>query len=346
LLFDFPTQEEAILETCPDLYTLMKKLFLQLFKEKVLNDRMDHKDLLIGIVFLLQSTVGILGNFSLLFCYLIHYYTEQTLKTTDLLLTHLFTANSLIILSKGFLYTMGAFGIKDFINDFGCKFLMYIARLGRGMSIGTTCLLSVFQAITLSPGNSFGLCLKVKAPKHIGLFTSLCWIHYMSVNIIFPMYKYNKGNSNNLTRKSDMRYCSTSGHDDFTSSLYTALFVLPEILFSVIIVWSTSSMIITLYRHKQRVQHIRSTRVSSRTSPESKATYRIMALVSTFIGFYALSSILQGLIALIYNPGWWLMNINAIVSMCFPTLGPFVMKRNSKTHNLTTEKTKKKQLKG
>ncbi|XP_059110849.1 vomeronasal type-1 receptor 2-like [Peromyscus eremicus] len=290
---------------------------------------MDHKDLLIGIVFLLQSTVGILGNFSLLSCYLIHYYTEQTLKTTDLLLTHLFTANSLIILSKGFLYTMRAFGIKDFNNDFGCEFLLYIARLGRGMSIGTTCFLSVFQAITISPGSSFGLCLKVKASKHIGLYTSCCWIHYMSVNMVFPMYRYTKGNSNNLTHKSIINYCSTSGHDDLANSLYTAFFVLPEILFSVIIVWSSSSMVIILYRHKQRVQHIRSTSVSSRTSPESKATHRIMALVLTFIGFYALSSVLQGFIALIYNPGWWLMNITAIISMCFPTLGPFVMSHDS-----------------
>ncbi|XP_028719131.1 vomeronasal type-1 receptor 4-like [Peromyscus leucopus] len=290
---------------------------------------MDHKDLTIGIVFLLQSTVGIVGNFSLLSCYLIHYYTEQTLKTTNLILTHMFTANSMIILSKGLLHTMRAFGVVGFLNDFGCEFLLYIQRLGRAMSIGTTCFLSVFQAITISPGNSFWLCLKVKAPKHIGLFTSLCWIHYMSINMVFPVYMYTTGNSNNLTHKRGLKYCSTSGHDDLGSSLYATFFVLPEILFSVIIVWSSSSMVVILYRHKQRVWHIHSTNVSSRTSPESKATHRIMALVSTFIGFYALSSILQGCIALIYKPGWWLVNITAIISMCFPTLGPFVVSWDS-----------------
>ncbi|XP_028717373.1 vomeronasal type-1 receptor 4-like [Peromyscus leucopus] len=290
---------------------------------------MDHKDFTIGIVFLLQSTVGIVGNFSILYCYLIHYYNEQALKTTNLILTHMLTANSLIILSKGLLYIMKAFGMEWFINDFGCSFLLYIARLGRGMSIVTICFLSVFQAITISSGNSFWLVLKIKASKHIGLFTSLCWIHYMSVNMVFPVYIYTKGNSNNLTHRSGMKYCSTSGHDELASSLYTTFFVLPEILFSVIIVWSSTSMVVILYRHKQRVQLIRSTSVSSRISPESKATCRIMALVSTFIGFYALSSILQGCIALIYNPGWWLMNINAIVSMCFPTLGSFVMSCDS-----------------
>ncbi|XP_036024572.1 vomeronasal type-1 receptor 4-like [Onychomys torridus] len=286
---------------------------------------MDHKDLSIGIVFLLQSTVGIVGNVCLLSRYLIHYYTEQALKTTDLILIHMFTANSLIILSKGLFYIMTSFGVVGFLNDFGCNFLLYIQRLGRNMSTGMTCFLSVFQVITISPGNSFWLCLKVKSAKHIGLFTSLCWIHYMLINMLFPVYMYTKANSNNLTHKSRMKSCSTSGHDELISSLYTAIFVLPEISFSVIIIWSSTSMVIILYRHKQRVQHIHSTSVSSKRSTESKATHRIMALVSTFISFYALSSILQGYIALTYNPGWLLMNITAIISMCFPTLGPFVM---------------------
>lgn len=290
---------------------------------------MDLKDLIIGIVFLLQSTVGILGNFCFLSYYLMHYYNEQTLKTTDLILTHLFTANSLIILSKGLFHTMKSFGMKEFTNNFGCEFLLYIQRLGRSMSISSTCFLSVFQAITISSGNSSWLTLKVNVPKHIGLFISLCWIIYMAINMIFPVYMKTKVNSKNLTHNSVTKYCTTSGHDDLTSSLYTALFVLPEIMFSVIIVWSSGSMVVFLYRHKQRVQHIRSTSVTYRTFPESKATHCILTLVSTFIGFYALSSILQGCIALIYNPGWWLVNITAVISMCFPTLGPFVINHHS-----------------
>ncbi|XP_057619118.1 vomeronasal type-1 receptor 4-like [Chionomys nivalis] len=286
---------------------------------------MDLRDLAIGIVFLLQSTVGILGNLSLLSCYLIRYHIEQTLKTTDVILTHLFIANFLIIISKGMLETMRALGMKGFFNDFSCKLLLYIQRLGKSMSMGTTCLLNVFQAITISPGDSCWNGLKVKVPKHIGLFTSLCWILYISVNMIFPVYLYTMGNSNNLTHKNDMKYCSTVGHDEFTGSLYTAFFVFPEILLSVLIILSSSSMVLILYRHKQRVQYIRRIRVSSKTSPESKATQSILVMVFTFLSFYALSSILQGCVALIYNPSWWLLKISAIISLCFPTLVPFVM---------------------
>ncbi|XP_038952937.1 vomeronasal type-1 receptor 4 [Rattus norvegicus] len=287
------------------------------------------KDLIIGIVFLLQSTVGSLGNVSLLSCYLINYYIEHRMKTSSLILSNLFTANFLILLSKGLLHTVQTFGIKGFINDFVCKFLLYIQRLGRNVSISSTCFLSVFQAITISPRNSFWMNLKAKVPHHIGLFTSLCWILYMVLNMIFPVYMYNKENRKNLTQKHHLKYCSTVVHDHFISSLYTTIIVLPEILFSFIIIWSSSSMVVILYMHRQNVQHIHSITVSSRTSPESRATHRILALMFTFIGFYALSSVLQGCIALVYNPGWWLVNITAIISMCFPSLGPFVMNHDS-----------------
>ncbi|XP_052616448.1 vomeronasal type-1 receptor 4-like [Peromyscus californicus insignis] len=290
---------------------------------------MDRKNLAIGIVFLLQGTVGILGNFSLLSYYLIHYYIGQKLKTKDLILSHLFTANSLIIVSKGVLETIQAFGMKWFISDFGCNLLLYIQRLGRIMSIGTTTLLTVYQAITISPSDSCWKDLKVKAPKYIGLSIFLCWVLFMVINMISPLYLSIKGNSKNLTHTRDLKYCSTVGYNEVMGLLYTTFFVFPEVLLSVIIAWTGGSMVFILYRHKQRVQHIHSTHVSTSASPESRATQSILVLVFTFLGFYALSSILQGWNALVYSSGWWVMNITAIISMCFPTLCPFIISHNS-----------------
>nr|XP_048284663.1 vomeronasal type-1 receptor 4-like [Myodes glareolus] len=290
---------------------------------------MNLKYLAIGIVFLLQSTIEFLGNFSLLFYYLIHYCIDQKLKTKDLIFIHLFTANSLVIVSSGMLVTIQTFGMKWLINDFDCNLLLYIQRLGRNIPIGTICFLNVFQAITISPCDSCWKDLKVKASKYKGPSISLCWVIYMVINLIFPVYLYIKSNSKNHTLKGDSKYCSTVGYDEVTGSLFIAFCVLPEILLSVIIAWSGGSMIVILYRHKQRVQHIHSSHVSISVSPESRATKSILILVFTFLGFYAVSSILQGRIALEYNSGWWLMNITSMISMCFPTLGPFIMSYNS-----------------
>ncbi|CAO2627697.1 Vomeronasal type-1 receptor 4 [Lemmus lemmus] len=289
---------------------------------------MHSKYLAIGIIFLSQNTVGILGNISLLFHYLVVYYNEHTLKPIDLILTHLFIANCLIILSKGVPLTIAAFEMKVFSNGFMCEFLFYIQRLGRSMSMGTTCLLSIYQAITISPQKSFWKNFKFKSSNYITLSISFCWVLYITINFIIPVSGIIKMSHNNMTVKRDFLYCSTWSHNRTAELLYTVLLVFPEVLFSVLIIWSSGSMIVILYRHKQHIQHVRSANVSLRISPESKATQSILFLVSSYVAFYTLSSILQGLLAALYKPNWWLISITAIISMCFPTLGPFAVNHN------------------
>ncbi|XP_052025494.1 vomeronasal type-1 receptor 4-like [Apodemus sylvaticus] len=291
-----------------------------------MDDKMEHRNVAIGIVLSLQSVLGILGNFSLLFHYLLLYYNEGTLKTIDLILIHVFTANTLIIFSKGMLQITGAFEWNEFFNDIECKVILYILRLGRSMSTFTTCLVSVFQAITISPWNSCWKDLIVKIRQLMSFFISLCWALHMMVNMIFPMYPSTSRKIKNITQEKKFEFChSFPGRDTIVESLYIAFWVFPEVLLSVVLVISSSSMIVILYGHKKRVQHIHSSHASPRNSPESRATQSILVLVCAFLTFYTISSILQGCITFSQNPSWLLVNITAIISMCFPTLGPFVM---------------------
>ncbi|XP_028751027.1 vomeronasal type-1 receptor 4-like [Peromyscus leucopus] len=293
----------------------------------MLSHIMDFWNLTIKVMFLSQTTAGILGNFSLLSYYLV-YYGTYTLKPTDLILMHLMAANALIILSAGVPNTMAAFGLKQFLNDFRCRLILYIQRISRGGSIGTTCLLSVYQAMTISPRESCWKDHKVKAVKHICCSIALLWGFYMLINFIFLVYTFVKKNNENVTRKQDFGYCFIMGRDEINDSLYAALVMCPEFFFSVLMAYSSGSKIVILYRHKERVRHIRSTHGSIRTSPESTATQNILALVSTFLAFYTLSSVLRGCIAILHNHSWWLVNITRFTSLCFPCFGPFVLMKH------------------
>ncbi|KAM4801425.1 vomeronasal type-1 receptor 4-like [Urocitellus parryii] len=287
-----------------------------------------------GLLFLSQIIVGILGNSSQLYYYLVLSCNECTLRSTDLILKHLSVANCLIILSNGVPSTITAFGLKYFFSDFGCKLILYMQRVGRSLSIVITCLLSIFQNITISPVNSCWKDLKEKVSKYIGFSIFLCWIMYMTVNSIFPLYIHSKWNSVNTTEKRDYGYCSSVDRDRVTDLLYAALFVFPEVVFSMLMIWSSGSMVLLLYRHKQRVQHIHSIKVSPRTSPESRATQRILVLVGTFVIFHTLSSLLHLYIALFSKPVWWVVNTNDLISMCFPTVSPFLLMSRKFTGSL------------
>ncbi|XP_059108768.1 vomeronasal type-1 receptor 4-like [Peromyscus eremicus] len=285
---------------------------------------MDFRKVVIRIIFFSQTNIGILGNFSLIFYYLFLYYREHALKPTESILMHLMAANALVILSAGVPQTMAVWGLKHFLDDFGCKLLLYIHGFSRSVSICTICFLSVFQAMTISLRKSCWKDHKVKDAKYVGSFISLLWVFYMLINLIFFVYPFIKINNENVTRKRDFGYCYMEEWDEISDSLYAAFVMCPEVFFSGLIAWSSDTMIVFLYRHKQRIQHIRSFHISCRNSHESRATQNILVLVSTFLAFYTLSTILRGCIALLYNQSWWLVNITRLTSLCFPCFGPFV----------------------
>ncbi|XP_065782769.1 vomeronasal type-1 receptor 4-like [Muntiacus reevesi] len=291
--------------------------------------------LIIGMIILTQTVVGILGNFSLLCSYIVLHCMGYRLRSTDFILKHLIVANSLVLLCKGVPHTMAVFGWKHIRSDVGCKLLFFLHRVGRGVSISSIFLLSVFQVTTISPWNSRWAALKVTAPKYVILSIFLCWILQMLVNIIFPFHMTGKWSDRNITGEKDFGYCSSILTDKTEDALYAALLLFPDVLCLGLTLWAGSSMVLILYRHKQQVQHIRRTDASSRSCPESRASKFILLLGSTFVYFYILSSICQFLLGLFDQPSRFLVDITIIIAACFPTVSPFLlMSHNSGVHRL------------
>ncbi|MBZ3872391.1 Vomeronasal type-1 receptor 3 [Sciurus carolinensis] len=281
--------------------------------------------LVIGLIFFTQTVVGFLGNVFLLCHYSLLYYTGCKLRPTDLILKHLTVANSLVLLSKGVPQTMAAFGLKHFLSDIGCKVVFYVHRVGRGVCIGSICLLNVFQAITISPMTFKWPKLKLKAARYIGPSNSLCWILNMLVNSIAPIHVTGKWNSKNNTKKKDLQYCSAVVSNITRRSLYTALILSYDVLCVGLMIWASAFMVSTLYRHKKQVQHIHRTNLSPRSSPESRVTQKILILVGIFASFYTFSSIFASFTSIFHNPSWWLPIISTLFGACFPAVSPFVL---------------------
>uniref|UniRef100_A0A8C6DCB7 Vomeronasal type-1 receptor n=1 Tax=Moschus moschiferus TaxID=68415 RepID=A0A8C6DCB7_MOSMO len=257
-----------------------------------------------------QTVAGILGNFSLLCGYIVLHFIGSRIRSTDLILKHLIVANSLVLLCKGVPQTMAVSGWKQIHSDFGCKLLFFLHRVGTGVSIGSICLLSVFQVITISPHNSRWAALKITAPKCVVLSLFLCWILQIDKNI---------------TKKIDFGYCSAVHHDGTREALCAVLLLFPDVLYLGLMLWAGSSMVLILYRHKQQVQHIQGTDPFPRSFPESRASKTIFLLGSTFVYFYTLFSIFQLVVALFDHLRCSLVNKTVIIAACFPTVSPFLL---------------------
>ncbi|XP_062033611.1 vomeronasal type-1 receptor 4-like [Lepus europaeus] len=288
-------------------------------------DGMVSRDWTTGMIYLSQTITGILGNLSLLSHYLYLYLTGCKFRSTDLIIKHLTVANCLVILCRGVPQTMAALGMKHFLSDIGCKLVFYVHRVSRDVSIGSTCLLSISQAITISPTNSRWMDLKVKSLKCIGPSSILCWILNLTINIIVPVHVTGKSSDKNITKKTDFGYCYFVSRGKYIDSLNAVLLLFRDVLFVGLMFCASSFMVFTLYRHKQQVQYIHGTNISSRSSPESRATHSILVLVSTFVPLCTLSSIFHFFIAVLNNPSVWLVNTSALIAGSFPTVSPYII---------------------
>ncbi|XP_008585883.1 PREDICTED: vomeronasal type-1 receptor 1-like [Galeopterus variegatus] len=287
-------------------------------------DRMGSETLEMGIIFLTQTGIGILGNSFLLCLYIFILLTEYKLRHIDLILKQLVLANLLVLFSKGVPQTMAAFGLKYFLNDAGCKVVFYFHRVATGVSFSTVCLFNGFQVIKLNSSVCRRLELKMRSLKFIGFCCCLCWILHLMINAFVPITVNGPLNSKNLSVKTNYGHCSWNMRIRF-KILNMIIYFSPEIMSLGFMIWASIFMVVILLRHKRRVCHIHGHRLSPRPSHEARATYIILILVSSFVSLYSFSTISTISMTLFANPGQWMMNSFVVVTSCFPTFSPFVL---------------------
>ncbi|XP_068963922.1 vomeronasal type-1 receptor 1-like [Petaurus breviceps papuanus] len=285
---------------------------------------MTSNDMFWGLLFLFQTAFGTMGNSFLLGLYTIISFTGPRLRHIDLLLFHLAFVNNLVLLSKGIPQTMADLGLSNFLDDVGCKLVLYFHRVARGLSLCTTCFLSGFQAISLSPRSSKLAEIKAKIPKFIVPFCFLCWTFHLMLYWFILLNIKASTRMKNITERDNLIYCSVPIGVSFNVARYVFIFSLLDVLCIGIMLTTSGYMVFFLYRHHQKVQYIHGNNLTSSSSPETRATQTILLLVSMFLSFYSLNSILT-LCMRLGKLISWLVHLNVFLAACFPACSPFVL---------------------
>ncbi|XP_072471687.1 vomeronasal type-1 receptor 1-like [Notamacropus eugenii] len=285
---------------------------------------MTSNDMVLGFLFVFQTGFGVLGNSFLLGLYTIIFFTGPRLRPIDLLLIHLAFVNDLVLLSKGIPQTTAALGFNNFLDDAGCKLVFYLHRVARGLSLWTTCFLSGSQAIILSPRHSRWEKIKARIPKGIGPFCFLCSAFHLLIYYSILLHVKGPMEIKNITERNDFIYCSATFDSSYAAIQSVFIFSLPDVFCVGIMVGTSGYMFSVLYKHHQRVQYVHGNNVTPRSSPEARAMQTILALVSMFVSFYSLNSILA-LHMYLGKPKSWLIHISAFLAACFPACSPFVI---------------------
>lgn len=83
--------------------------------------------------------------------------------------------------------SMSEFGLKYFMGYLLCKRIVLLNQVLQGVSLCTTCLLSCFQAVTISPRSNRQMELKHRDMDYVGLSCSLSWLVHLLLNIMIPI---------------------------------------------------------------------------------------------------------------------------------------------------------------
>ncbi|XP_037006552.2 vomeronasal type-1 receptor 1-like [Artibeus jamaicensis] len=277
------------------------------------------------IMFLTQIGIGLLGNISLICLYTFTSLTGHNFRPTDLILMQLVSANCVTLFSKGIPQAMAAFGWRYFLADNGCKSVFYFYSMGIGVSLRTICLYFGFQAIKLNPSIWRWMELKIRSLKFIAFLCSLCWILQILINSFVPLVINGPLNRKNFSLENNYVYCSWQTNEGIVGTFTTVIYYCPHFMSLGFVIWASSSLVLVLHRHKQRVRCICSSRLSSRPSHETRATCTILILMSSFVTVYSAYLILSVYTTLPTNRGQWMLNMSEIVVSSLPSFFPFVL---------------------
>ncbi|XP_074131921.1 vomeronasal type-1 receptor 1-like [Sminthopsis crassicaudata] len=278
-------------------------------------------DDILGIVYLQLTGIGFLGNLTLLILNSFTFLTAHTVRPKNVIIIQLAFSNAMVLLFRGIPTITRLWKVKCVLDRTGIKIITYMQILTRGLSLNSTCLLSVFQAITISPNNSLWAQLKIKT---IIRCTVLCWIFHL----IFHMLLFLRHDSpKNSTVSKDG--CSTGYRalDVYNNNhiKFEIITFVHDAFFAGLMTTSSVHMVLILYRHRRNVNHIHSKSTSTKISPETTATQAILLLVASFVLFNTFSPIC--IICMLYfkSINMWMIHTSALLSLCYPTVSPFIL---------------------
>uniref|UniRef100_A0A4X1U2D0 Vomeronasal type-1 receptor n=1 Tax=Sus scrofa TaxID=9823 RepID=A0A4X1U2D0_PIG len=201
--------------------------------------------------FFFQAATGILANSLLLLFRIITLFLNHRTKLTNLITCHLALVHIVMFLTILFSLSPDLFSSLDFQNGFKCKVFFYMYRVMRSLSIYTTSLLSVFQAIIISPSES--------------------WLVSLSCNSYQISYTVASSNGNQTKLTALNKHCSLSSINSIVSGLFFTLTISSDVSFVGLMVVSSAYMMILLFRHQRQSRYLHSTSLSSGITPEKKS---------------------------------------------------------------------------
>ncbi|KAL7843784.1 hypothetical protein AOLI_G00252960 [Acnodon oligacanthus] len=281
-----------------------------------------------GVSFLLQTGLGIMGNLLVLAAYSHIAFAEPRLLPVDKIMAHLAFANLMLLLTRGVPQTMTVFGMRHLLDDAGCKVVIYAYRISRALSVCLTCMLSVFQALTIAPAAGAQLTkLKARLPQLVvPTFVGL-WLLNMAVCIAAPFFSVAPRNGSVPAFTLNLGFCHVDFRDSLSYVINGAAVSGRDFAFVGLMLGSSGYILVLLHKHSKQVRTIRRSQGSSR---EMQAAKTVVMLVVLYAVFFGIDNVIWIYMLTVAQVPAVVADMRVFFSSCYATLSPFLMISSNK----------------
>lgn len=293
--------------------------------------RCDSMDLCItikGVSFLLQAGLGILGNVLVLLAYVHMALTDPNLQPVDVILCHLAFADLLLLLTRGVPQTMTVFGLQNLLNDAGCKVVIYTYRIARALSVCITCMLSVFQAVTVAPASGPHLSrVKAKLPQLVVPSFVGLWFINMAVCIAAPFFSVAPRNGTVPPFTLNLGFCHVNFRDNSSYVINGVAVSVRDFAFVGVMLGSSIYILVLLHRHSRKVRGIRR---SQGGTMETRAAKTVVMLVVLYAVFFGIDNVIWIYMLTVAQVPPVVADMRVFFSSCYASLSPFLIISSNK----------------
>nr|XP_012807236.2 putative vomeronasal receptor-like protein 4 [Jaculus jaculus] len=274
-------------------------------------------------IFLLLTGFGTVGNIYVLMNYMYTFLMDTDKKSLQFILIHLSFANIAMLLSKAVSTTAAALGLRNVLDETGCHIIVYLNRVARGFSICTSSLLTVVQAIAISPGGPRCGKLKIKSARHIPLVVLFFWVlnSLVSMNLLHPI----RNRNTNISHSKSNNYCYFKLGNQEINNVFLTLMALRDVVFLGVMGGASGYMVLLLHRHHQHVLYLRNPKLLHQTPPELRAARSVLLLMLCFLFFYWTDCVISLYLTFSLKNISITMHVQEFLTLGYAIISPFVL---------------------
>ncbi|CAL8340920.1 unnamed protein product [Merluccius merluccius] len=251
---------------------------------------MASEELIRALLYASLAAVGVPGNSAVIGAFLLALHQERRLLPADAILLHLASANLLVVGVRCLLETLASFRLANVFSDAGCRWVIFVYRTTRSLSIWLTFVLSAYQCLSIAPPGSRWAAARALAARYMAAIFLALWVINTCMSTAAVLFSLGARNDSSLASHAiNVQFCFVRFPSRLSKQANGAAQVGRDVVPMSLMAVASLVILVFLYRHSRQVKGLRSSGGAG-GGAERRAAKAVVALVTLYVVLYGVDN--------------------------------------------------------